>query len=69
MRGRTYKANGHFFVNTSTGFNGTGEWRAEDERLCTRLRGRDLSCDEVRDAGGTPYLERDSGDVIAWKQR
>ena len=30
-----YKANGYFFLNTSTGFNGTGDWRADDERLCT----------------------------------
>ena len=64
-----YKANGYFFVNTSSGFNGTGDWRAEDERLCTRLRGGDLSCNEVRDAGGVLHLKRNSGEVIALKAR
>jgi hypothetical protein len=64
-----YKANGYFFVNTSTGFNGSGDWRADDERLCTRLRGRDMSCNEVRDAGGVLHLRRDSGEVIALRQR
>jgi hypothetical protein len=62
-----YKANGYFFVNTSGGFNGTGDWRAEDERLCTRLRGGDLSCNEVRNAGGVLHLKRNSGEVIALK--
>ena len=64
-----YKANGYFFVNTSTGFNGTGDWRADEERLCTRLRGGEMSCNEVRDAAGTLYLRRNSGEVIALKQR
>ena len=64
-----YKTNGYFFVNTSSGFNGTGDWRAEDARLRTRLRGGDLSCNEVRDAGGVLHLKRDSGEVIALKAR
>ena len=60
-----YKANGYFFVNTSSGFNGTGDWRADDERLCARLRGGQMSCNEVRAAGGVLFLKRDSGEVIA----
>jgi hypothetical protein len=64
-----YKANGYFFVNTSPGFNGTGDWRADDERLCARLRGREMSCNEVRDVGGVLHLKRDSGEVIALKPR
>jgi len=64
-----YKANGYFFVNTSGGFNGTGDWRAEDERLCTRLRGREPSCNEVHDAGGVLHLKRNSGEVIALRAR
>ena len=64
-----YKANGYFFVNTSTGFNGSGEWSAEDDRLCTRLRGNERSCNEVRDAGGVLHLKRNSGEVIALKRR
>ena len=64
-----YKANGYFFVNTSTGFSGTGDWRADEERLCTRLRGGEMSCNEVRDAAGTLYLRPNSGEVIALTQR
>jgi len=64
-----YKANGYFFVNTSSGFNGTGDWRAEDERLCSRLRGRETSCNEVRDVAGVLHLKRDSGEVIALRAR
>jgi hypothetical protein len=64
-----YKTNGYFFVNTSTGFNGSGDWRTDDERLCSRLRGREPSCNEVRDAGGVLFLKRDSGEVIALRQR
>jgi hypothetical protein len=62
-----YKANGYFFVNTSSGFNGTGDWRADDERLCTRLRGGQMSCNEVRAVGSLMFLKRDSGEVIALK--
>jgi len=64
-----YKSNGYFFVNTSSGFNGTGDWRAEDERLCARLRGREPSCNEVRDVAGVLHLRRESGEVIALKAR
>ena len=28
-----YKAGGYFFVNTSSGFNGKGNWRAQDGKL------------------------------------
>jgi hypothetical protein len=64
-----YKPNGYFFVNTGSGFNGTGEWRADEARLCSHLRGYPMSCNEVREAGGVLYLKRDSGEVIAFKRR
>ncbi len=60
-----YKSSGYFFVDTSTGFHGTGDWHADDGKLCSRLRGANLSCNEVRDVGGVIYLKRDSGEVIA----
>jgi hypothetical protein len=44
-------------------------WRADDSRLCTRLRGAEMSCNEVRDAGGLLYLKRGSGEVIALQPR
>jgi len=61
-----YKSNGYFFVNTSTGFNGSGQWQAEDGRLCGHLKGRDRGCNEVRLQGGLLFLKRDSGEVIQY---
>ena len=34
-----FKSSGYFFVDTSTGFRGNGEWAAEDGRICSQLRG------------------------------
>ena len=60
-----YRSNGYFFVDTSTGFRGTGDWHTDDGKLCASLRGGNSSCNEVRDIGGVIYLKRDSGEVIA----
>ena len=60
-----YKSNGYFFVDTSTGFRGTGDWRADEGKLCARLRGNPESCNEVRQVGEVIYLKRDSGEIIA----
>ena len=60
-----YKANGYFFVNTSTGFSGAGDWHADEGKLCSRLRGNPPSCNDVRLLGDVIYLKRDSGEVIA----
>jgi Protein of unknown function (DUF995) len=60
-----YKSNGYFFVDTSTGFRGTGDWHTDDGKLCSRLHGANASCNEVREVGEVIYLKRDSGEVIA----
>ena len=60
-----YQSNGYFFVDTSSGFRGTGDWHADDGRLCSRLRGANRSCNDVRELGEVVYLKRDSGEVIA----
>lgn len=61
-----YKANGHFFVNTSTGFNGSGQWQAEDGKLCGQLKGRDRGCNDVRIYQELMHLKRDSGEIIQY---
>lgn len=61
-----YKANGFFYVNTSTGFNSSGPWEAEDGRLCGQLRGRDRACNGVRLDQGPLHLKRDSGEIIRY---
>jgi hypothetical protein len=60
-----YKSSGYFFIDTSTGFHGSGDWHADDGKLCSRLRGATLSCNDVRAVGEVIYLKRDSGEVIA----
>ena len=64
-----YKSNGYFFVNTSTGFNGSGQWQAEDGRLCGQLRGGDRSCNEVRFSQDRMHLKRNSGEVIQYRAK
>ena len=59
-----YKASGYFFVNTSTGFSNSGQWNAEDGRLCGQLKGRDRSCNDVRFHQDLLHLKRDSGEII-----
>ena len=59
-----YKSNGYFFVNTSTGFSSSGQWKAEDGRLCGQLKGRDRSCNDVRFHQDLLHLKRDSGEII-----
>lgn len=61
-----YRANGYFYVNTSTGFNGSGQWQAEDGRLCGQLKGRDRGCNDVRFDQGLLHLKRDSGEIIRY---
>ena len=63
-----YKASGYFFVNTSTGFNGGGQWQAEDGRLCGQLKGRDRGCNDVRLHEDVLHLKRDSGEIIQYTQ-
>jgi hypothetical protein len=59
-----YKANGYFFINTNTGFSDTGEWKAEDGKLCSKGRKIRESCNEVRIKGDAFFLKRDSGEIV-----
>ncbi|TDM09421.1 MAG: hypothetical protein C4K60_09140 [Ideonella sp. MAG2] len=59
-----YKANGYFFINTSRGFNGSGEWQAEEGKLCGQLRGRERTCNDVRMVNGVMHYKRDSGEIV-----
>ena len=61
-----YNANGYMFVDTSNGFRGSGEWKAEDGKVCGHLRGRNPGCNEVRVHDGVVHLKRDSGEIIRY---
>ena len=64
-----YNSNGYMFVDTSTGFRGNGEWAAEDGKLCSHLRGRDRTCNDVRVHQDIVHLKRDSGEFIQYLPR
>ena len=61
-----YRANGSYFVNTSRGFNATGNWRVEGSTTCSETARSPLICSEVRLVGDTIYLKRgvDPGEVL-----
>ena len=59
-----FNSRGHHFVNVSTGFNGQGNWRTEDGKLCTALRGNKESCNDVRLISDVLHLKRDNGQII-----
>ena len=66
-----FKSNGYFFININNGFNGSGEWRAEDGKLCTRLQGRDaaMTCNEARLSGAQVLARRTTGEMIRYVPR
>ena len=64
-----FKANGYFFVDTSTGFRGAGEWRPENGRVCTKLRGSDESCADGRILDDHLHFKRTDGEIIRYVPR
>ena len=60
-----YKANGYFFVNTSVGFNGSGTWKVQDDKVCTDGRGMTPACVVVHQQGDSLFMKRSvSGEII-----
>lgn len=59
-----YKSNGYFFVNTSSRFQGKGQWRAENGRLCTQLQDAAENCNDVRLANDQLVLKRVDGEIV-----
>ena len=59
-----FNSRGHHFVNISNGFNGQGNWRTEDAKLCSALRGEKESCNDVRLLADVLHLKRNNGQVI-----
>lgn len=64
-----YKPNGHFFINTSHGFNSDGQWQVEDGKLCGALGGRERTCNAVRLHQGALHDERYNGEIVQFKPR
>ena len=64
-----YKSNGYYFVNTSTGFNGSGTWQTADGQICSQGRGEPVTCNDVRERSDGIVLKRQSGEGIVLVQR
>lgn len=66
-----YKDNGYYFVNTGSGFNGSGTWSLVDGKLCGKLRSAPISCAEVRGEVQTKtlHIKRANGDIVALTQQ
>jgi hypothetical protein len=64
-----FRANGQFFVDTSTGFRSDGQWAAEEGRLCSQLRGRDRICTDARVHNEILHFKRDTGEFIQYVPR
>jgi len=60
-----YKANGYVFLDTSTGFRDSGKWRIEGTKLCAEWQRVSSSCAEARVRGGTVFVKRTSGEILA----
>ena len=59
-----YKLSGYYFVNTSSGFNGSGKWYAQDGKLCSETSSTPQVCADARVSGGLLYVKRMNGEVI-----
>lgn len=65
-----YKANGYFFVNTSAGFNGSGTWKIQDDKVCTDGKGMNASCGVVYQRGDSLFMKRSAtGEIIELRPR
>lgn len=51
---------------SAPGFSDSGQWRAEDGRVCGSLRTSGEFCNEARFDAGTLYLRRMNGEVVRY---
>jgi len=60
-----FGADGSLFAS-APGFSDSGQWRAEDGRLCGSLRKSGEFCNEARFDAGALYLRRMNGEVVRY---
>lgn len=63
-----FKSGGYLFVDTSSGRNFKGEWKAEDGRICTKMGpATEVSCSEARMHEGMLHVKRAAtGELIRY---
>ena len=61
-----YKTNGYVFLDMSSGFRDSGNWRVDGTKLCTEWRQVKSSCSEARLKDETVYVKRVvNGEIVS----
>ena len=64
-----FNKNGYYYMNTSTGYSDSGEWRAEDGKLCVKPRKTAAACNDARVSQGLLVLKRLSGEIVVYRPK
>jgi hypothetical protein len=62
-----FSADGKLKSTVSTGGVDTGEWKAEDGKLCGSLRKAGAFCNDARIAAPTLWLRRMNGEIVRYE--
>jgi hypothetical protein len=60
-----YNANGYVFVNGPS-YQDSGEWKAEEGRLCGSLQKAGAFCNDARMSAGVLFFRRMNGEIIRY---
>lgn len=61
-----FQSSGYYFIDAGN-FRDNGKWRIDDSRLCTTPQTRPAACNEMRLAGDSLYMKRDSGEIVKFE--
>lgn len=61
-----YQAGGYFYINAG-GFSDSGKWRVEGSQVCWEPQKTKAACNDVRLAGDSLYMKRDSGEIVKFE--
>jgi hypothetical protein len=64
-----FKSNGYYFVNTSNGFADSGEWKAENGKLCAQPKKGTPGCSDARLDKGVLTFKRPNGEIVVYKRK
>jgi hypothetical protein len=61
-----YEPRGYFYINVGS-YSDSGNWRVDGSQLCAEPQKSKAGCNEMRLAGESLYLKRDSGEIIKFE--
>ena len=64
-----FNKNGYYYLNTSAGYSDSGEWQAEDGKLCVKPRKTAAACNDARVSQGLLVLKRLSGEIVVYRPK